>query len=73
MSSGALRKWTSMTSSGSVSLDLVYDALMPSKFQRQSHQNTLPAEVETSIPIVWGDAHAFVQYAALSLGPYKSP
>ena len=57
----------------SVSLDADHGVLLSAKFPLQSPQNAIPVPTGKPIAIVCSHDHAFVLYAAVSVGPSKSP
>ena len=56
-----------------VSLDIDYEGLLSSEFQRQPPQNAIPVYADRAIAVVRIHDHALMQYVALSVGPSKSP
>jgi hypothetical protein len=57
----------------SVSLDVDFVVLLSSKLQQQPRQIIILVHAERAIAIVCSHDHALMHYAALSLGPSKSP
>jgi hypothetical protein len=56
-----------------VSLHINYEVLLSSKFQLLTPQNIIEAHADRPIPVICRHDHALMQYAALSVGPLKSP